>query len=152
MQVRPEQCDRAREYASRRLDGELGELERHLLRAHLSRCPECREFEGAISAQTRWLRSQKLERLVRRVEVPRRRVRVTTVRNRIAVAAAFALALVGSLHAVDVLRTNRPVLESPGAGAASSASVDREFKNARRANLATHRLQPSLLRQIAASE
>jgi predicted anti-sigma-YlaC factor YlaD len=152
MQVRPEKCDRAREYASRRLDGELGELEGYLLRAHLGRCVDCREYEATISEQTTWLRGQQLEPLSRPIEVPRRRVRATGLRNRAAVGAAFALALVGSLQAVDILKTHQTELvpELPAAG--SSATLDREFRNVQRANLATRQLQPSMLRQVAASE
>lgn len=47
-------CARAREWASQRLDGELSELERLLLRRHLTRCADCRVFvqsiEGAVAA------------------------------------------------------------------------------------------------------
>jgi hypothetical protein len=152
MQVRPEKCERAREYASRRLDGELGELEGYMLRAHLGRCGDCREYESAISAQTDWLRCQQLEPLTRPVEVPSRRIRVTGLRNRLAVASAFALAVVGSLQAVDVLDANRPSLAPRAPAAGSSASLDRAFRNAQRANLTSRQLSPILRRQVAASE
>jgi predicted anti-sigma-YlaC factor YlaD len=37
-------CDRARQWASLRLDGELSELEAALLDAHLARCVSCQTF------------------------------------------------------------------------------------------------------------
>jgi hypothetical protein len=152
MQVRPEKCERAHEYASRRLDGELSELEVYLLRAHLGRCADCREHAAAISAQTDLLRRQKLEPLGRPVEVPGRRIRMTGLRNRVAVAGAAALALVGSLQAVDALKTHRPALDRQSPSSQSSAVVDREFRNAQRANLASRQLSPILFRQVSRPE
>ena len=47
-------CDRARAWASIRLDGEISELEDAFLEAHLRRCAECSEYEqtmrGAVLA------------------------------------------------------------------------------------------------------
>ena len=44
-----ELCARTRFWVSLRIDGELSQLECALLDAHLSRCPECREF--AVGAE-----------------------------------------------------------------------------------------------------
>lgn len=54
-------CARAREWCSQRLDGELSELERLLLRRHLGRCSDCRAFADRIVATTTALRSAPLE-------------------------------------------------------------------------------------------
>ena len=41
-------CDRARGWAALAPDGELSELERKLLQAHLLRCEECRAFADDV--------------------------------------------------------------------------------------------------------
>jgi predicted anti-sigma-YlaC factor YlaD len=56
-------CDRARFWASLRLDGELSELEGALLDAHLGRCAACRAVVDGFDASTTALRSAPLERL-----------------------------------------------------------------------------------------
>jgi anti-sigma factor RsiW len=55
-------CERAREYASLRLDGELSELEEALLAAHLSRCEPCKSFDADIRMLTSELRQAAFER------------------------------------------------------------------------------------------
>ena len=150
MQVRPEVCDRARGYASRRLDGDLEELEVRLLESHLERCGSCQEFATAISAQTDWLRTSELEAVPHAVEVPRRRFTGATLRRRAAVAAIAAAAVVGSLQAIDIMRTNSPVPRTRTPSAVNSVNVDREFWSARGANMANRQMEPVLRRQVAA--
>ena len=41
-------CDRAREWASLRLDDELSPLEEELLVRHLETCDDCRAFESNV--------------------------------------------------------------------------------------------------------
>jgi predicted anti-sigma-YlaC factor YlaD len=53
-------CDRAREYASLRLDGELSDFERALLDSHLERCPSCRAFADDLAGVTQQLRTAPL--------------------------------------------------------------------------------------------
>src|SRR4051794_19607041 len=60
--VRPPACDRARTWASLRLDGELSELETALLDAHVSRCADCRGAVAGIEAATVAIRTASLER------------------------------------------------------------------------------------------
>jgi predicted anti-sigma-YlaC factor YlaD len=87
-------CARAREWASQRLDGELSELERLLLRRHLGRCAGCRAFAEGIESTARAIRSTPVEEPSRPLSPepipirPRRRAR----RRRLAV--AFALVVV----------------------------------------------------------
>ena len=38
------ECERARQWASTEIDGELSSFERVLLHAHLDACPSCSEF------------------------------------------------------------------------------------------------------------
>jgi predicted anti-sigma-YlaC factor YlaD len=83
-------CDRARQWATAEVDGELSRFELVLLRAHLDACASCREFHAAIGGITRTLRATPLERLERAIEIGRIRRRL---RPRLAPAAA-AMAVV----------------------------------------------------------
>ena len=51
-------CDRARAWASLRLDGEISELEDAFLDSHLRRCAACREYEASVCGAVRLLREQ----------------------------------------------------------------------------------------------
>jgi predicted anti-sigma-YlaC factor YlaD len=66
-------CERAREWASLRLDGELSELERALLDAHTRNCAACAEYVADVGALTVAIRSAELERLPRPIVLPLRR-------------------------------------------------------------------------------
>ena len=69
-------CERAREWVSLRLDGELSELEHALLAEHLVRCESCAAYSGNVSATTEAIRKADLERLRRPVALPLRRRRI----------------------------------------------------------------------------
>ena len=93
-------CDRAREWASLRLDDELSALEEELLERHLGVCPECSGFEQRIRVAAHALRSAPAEAPAGRVTVPRREAAPRFRRRSLALIAAAALALgalVGSL-------------------------------------------------------
>jgi len=66
-------CERSREWASLRLDGELSELERALLDAHTRNCDACAEYVAELGAFTTAIRSAELEQLPRPVALPLRR-------------------------------------------------------------------------------
>ena len=91
--VPPTDCMRAREGASARLDGALGELESVWLEGHLGRCASCSAFAGQLAATAALLRGAPLApapagvfvRGRRRVAVPGAAVAATIV---IAVTAA----------------------------------------------------------------
>jgi len=88
-------CERARFWASLRLDGELSELEGALLDAHLARCAGCRELAAGFDASTAALRSAPLERTAPvAVDVPRSPHRLVAT---IAVAAVLVLGAVAGL-------------------------------------------------------
>lgn len=105
-------CERAREWASLRLDGELSLLEDELLERHLEVCEACDAFEAGVRSTTTLLRTAPVEVPTRPlVVVPEPRA-IPLVRRRTAVVAAAALALgalVGSFF------------ERPGAPAPSEA-------------------------------
>ena len=81
-------CDRAREGASARLDGELGQLDAARLEAHLAVCAECRAFAERIRTATVQVRKAPLEPAPAEVFVAHRR---SFVRPRVATAAAATL-------------------------------------------------------------
>jgi predicted anti-sigma-YlaC factor YlaD len=98
-----DRCRRAREWSSLRLDGELSELERLLLRRHLGRCEECRAFAAAIEGATRMVRTTPLEQLERPLAPAaavaprsRRRVRLVAATALVVVAAGIG-AVVGAV-------------------------------------------------------
>jgi predicted anti-sigma-YlaC factor YlaD len=66
-------CERAREWASLDLDGELSELERAMLRAHSRRCAACADYVLEVGAITQAVRNSQLEPLPHPIVLPLRR-------------------------------------------------------------------------------
>jgi anti-sigma factor RsiW len=94
-------CERAREWASLRLDGELSLLEEELLERHLGACESCAAFEAGMRETTELLRTAPEEVPSRPLSVPAPAAGGAgpLFRRRTAVVAAAALvagALVGS--------------------------------------------------------
>jgi predicted anti-sigma-YlaC factor YlaD len=83
-------CDRAHEWASRRLDGELSELESALLDAHLESCVACSRYNGDLQELRRLLSSAELERM----SVPAFSPAAPARRRRIVLPAAAAAAVI----------------------------------------------------------
>jgi Putative zinc-finger len=100
-------CERAREWASLRLDDELSVLEEEILERHLELCDACRRFEEGMRLATARIRTTPLETPSRPVPVPSRGGVVTPYRKRTALAAAAALAL-GALIGSFVERPGQP--------------------------------------------
>lgn len=99
-------CDRARQWATADLDGELSRFEHVLLSAHLADCAPCREFAASIGGFTELLRTAPPERLERPIEVGRLRRRRIGLRLAPAVAAmAVTVVGLGSILASSDLRT-----------------------------------------------
>jgi predicted anti-sigma-YlaC factor YlaD len=90
-------CERARQWSSLRLDGELSELEGALLEKHLETCVSCVSFAERLTATALSLRTTPSEAPRIRFEIPKRtRVPFPTSR-RVAVAAIAAALGLGSL-------------------------------------------------------
>jgi hypothetical protein len=101
-------CERAREWSSLRIDGELSLLEEELLERHLSACADCAGFDEATRATAAAMRTAPVERPSRRLRIPARRAAGFSVeRRRTAVVAAAALAL-GALVGSYFDRAPRP--------------------------------------------
>jgi predicted anti-sigma-YlaC factor YlaD len=121
MQLIPARCERSREWASLRLDGQLSTFETALLDRHLRRCPACRAFAEGVTVQTQLLRSAPLEEPLRGVTLPERSSR--PVRR----GAAGALgALVAAAAAAAVLFSP----SSPTPSSTTAASVGTRAMNA----------------------
>jgi predicted anti-sigma-YlaC factor YlaD len=88
-------CERARTWAALAPDGELSELERKLLDAHLQRCSPCAHFALDVAAIAAELRAAAPQPLPRPLSVPvwRRRPVYARVRAVGAAAAVAAMAL-----------------------------------------------------------
>jgi predicted anti-sigma-YlaC factor YlaD len=109
----PEQCERARGWASLRVDGELSELQSALLDTHLGRCRACRAFARGTEDLAAAL-AARLERPAQLALVlpPRGRLRAV-VRTALAAGAVAAASVAATLAGVSVgdgtARVARPV-------------------------------------------
>ncbi len=108
-----DECARAAEWVSLRLDRQLSDFEEVLLEAHLARCPDCKAFAADMIGLTGALRAMPLEQPAFTFEAPRRtRGRTAALR---AVSAAAAVAVVGLSGLVGLqLSASHP---RPGASA-----------------------------------
>jgi predicted anti-sigma-YlaC factor YlaD len=103
VEVRPPLCDRAREWISLQLDGELSEFERVLLDGHLVHCADCTEFRAGGESISGQLRRAPLARLERPVVLPRRSRVSARVLPVVGAAAAAVVVAVGSTIGVSTV-------------------------------------------------
>jgi hypothetical protein len=89
-------CERARQWASLGIDGELSELEDTLLEKHLAGCASCSAFAARLTATTEAVRAVPHERP--QIEYPRfeRLVIRLPVGRRVAIVAVAAAAALGA--------------------------------------------------------
>src|SRR3954447_18043135 len=111
--VRPSACDRARTWASLRLDGELSELEEALLTTHLGRCERCRGAVERMELATVVVRDEPLVRVTVQpalARLPRRsgslRAFYAAAVSTVAAAAIFgSVGFIGAFHIVTQAAT-----------------------------------------------
>jgi predicted anti-sigma-YlaC factor YlaD len=125
-------CDRARQWATADLDGELSRFERVLLSAHLADCPSCREFTAAIGGFTEMLRTAPPEHLERTIEIGRLRRRIGLRLAPAVAAMAVTVVGLGSILASSDLRTR-----SVGDAHGSVDSVTSHLASVETMNLST---------------
>lgn len=110
--VPPSDCARARESASARFDGELGELDAARLDAHLNSCSECQSFADGIAKTGGLLRAAPLHRPAAAMFTPMhqgRRIGALPA----AAAAALVIAVAGSSFAVGGILGGRQHSHAP---------------------------------------
>jgi predicted anti-sigma-YlaC factor YlaD len=90
----PVVCERVRAQVSLEVDGELSQLERAMLAAHVARCAECRAYRRDVHALIGALRSAPLE-TAPPIAVRRYRRSIPATRLQAGAAAAMAFAVVG---------------------------------------------------------
>src|SRR5581483_2518027 len=95
-------CERASQWISLRLDGELSELETAALERHLDACPRCAALATRVGGFTWMLRDQPLLEIPREVVVAAPRSQRVRVARRGGAVLAFAAAL-GAVAAFVVL-------------------------------------------------
>ncbi len=134
MRTTARRCDRAREYASLRLDGELSDFERALLDSHIDRCPSCRAFADDLVCVTDRLRQAPLERPTIAITLPRRRF-VALRGIQVSAAAAAVVSVVGIGTIFSLLNSNASTPTRGTAKLGSMASENRDFRDLRRAVL-----------------
>ncbi len=127
-------CERARAWASLRMDGELSELESALLEAHLGRCDACSTFAVGTERVAGALRAARLERPVPLVLAPRR-VRHAGLRA-LQVAAAVVVVVSAGIVAAVSGPSGTPAAAKPVSMVASVDSPDR-LRELRRPALVT---------------
>jgi len=124
-------CERARAWASLRLDGELSELEDALLTAHVRRCTACREYQEMVSAVVIVLRAQPVERVAHPLAVPSRRRAIVRP-----FAAARAAAIAAAIIGVTTVLTTQPGNDPTGSFGSSGnvpviATADNDIQQLR---------------------
>ena len=107
-------CERARTWAALAPDGELSELERKLLDAHVQRCAACAYFAVEVAAVASELRAAALQPLPRPLVVPiwRRRPVYTRVRA-VGAAAAVAVMALGVASRAPLSASDRESFDLP---------------------------------------
>jgi hypothetical protein len=103
-----EECSRAREWSSLRLDAPLSEIESVLLEAHLGRCPNCRAFAQTVTCLTEMMRAAPPERARYTFQAPRPRHAHFRGWRAASVAAAAAALATGSVLGLQVSRGGVP--------------------------------------------
>jgi anti-sigma factor RsiW len=120
-------CERVRSSISLEIDGELSELERRMVAAHLARCPDCQEFKADVLGFTYELRAAPLEPLDHPIAVHRPR-RVSFPRMQVGIAAAVAVVAIGGLAQIAGSKPEQSPLLSKPVHFGTSTQLTREVE------------------------
>src|SRR3954451_9576693 len=143
-----DECARACEWTSLRLDGQLSDFEDVLLEAHLARCADCRYFAASMSGLTTALRSAVLEQPTFAFDPPRS-ARGRTIALR-AVSAAAVVAVVGVSGLVSLqLSTSRA---RPGAPAVQRKVIGLKERQMNELTGGTTRPRTQVRQSLASAE
>ncbi len=122
-------CERARGWAALMPDGELSELERKLLGAHVQRCAACAHFALDVAAVAAELRAAALQPLPRPVSVPIWRRRPVYARVRaVGAAAAVAVMALGIASRAPLAPSDRDSVELPRVTNFANKAPEREVE------------------------
>lgn len=152
------ECERAAEWISLDLDGELSEFERTLLGAHVAECPDCEAFRADVTAATHELRAAALEEPERAPYVPRRRrrtpVRLAPAAAAVAVVAVGLGSVLGALNAGRLIgdSVDQLTLQEASAGVDGNPDLIRRFQLRRQGQLADQQRSVRLARKVARRE
>jgi anti-sigma factor RsiW len=139
---RNNRCERARQWASLRLDGELSELEEVLLEKHLEGCSACLAFEARMQRTTELVRLTPAEIPQLDFAPPPRRLVTFPVNRRIAVVGIAAAAALGSLVGSNL---QRPEHAAPTQSVPQVSLLTRDMNQLR--ELKTHKPSASPVRE-----
>lgn len=122
-------CEHVRMWAALAPDGELAELERRALRAHVLQCGSCARFAHGVEHISMLLRAEALEQpsfspLIPRVA--RRRQALVARARTVSAAAAVALMALGIASRAPLEVDGRDSLARTTAAAVSTAGAQRE--------------------------
>src|SRR5262245_41529743 len=140
-------CERAREWASLRLDGELSQLESAMLESHLARCAACSEAVSQTEAFTTALRTSPLEALRRPIAIPRAAAAMRAARVTAAAAVMLVAAGLGSVFATSMPSSTTQHAATPRVSLADSD--DRLLRDMRRDQL---RIERAMLQTNSSSQ
>ena len=122
-------CERARTWAALAPDGELSELERKLLDAHVRRCAACAHFAVEVAAVAGELRAAALQPLPRPLTVPIWRRRPVYARFRtVGAAAAVAVMALGIASRAPLPVGEQSSLELPRVTNFANQAPEREVE------------------------
>src|SRR5690242_6135129 len=107
---RRHRCERAREWASLHVDGELSEFEARLLDRHLARCSDCAPFAADVAGYASLLRETPLAPFRASLSLPRRRLALRPLP--LAAAALFAAVAV-AVASLELATRTQPSLQGP---------------------------------------
>jgi anti-sigma factor RsiW len=131
-------CDRMRGVISACLDGEVSEVERATLAAHLAACADCRAYSAGLAETARLLRATPLEELSFSIALPSHRLRLARTMQLGAAAAAIAASVLISISVGTSPNRGLPsVSASAGNGPAYLQSPEYELRMLHRASIAS---------------